>query len=226
MEITKLLDEVNKDAILTAHHLDLYNQLSKIINDKEQLKKADNTILRWMQDAFTADLVICIGRICDNHPKTISLVRFLFELKKKTNNHYLSRERHIKLYKPHPIVSFGDLSFDKLAGEGQQSFSTNLISADIAKITNEEPIKKILKYRNQYVAHNDKIKDEAPTYDELFQAFNQIESMIKKYNLLLRASLYNKLAPVVQGYWEEVFTIPWINNEKLLALKPPIPPSQ
>jgi hypothetical protein len=212
MEMEKWLEEVNKDNILTAHHLDLFNKLSQIVTNNKELQKMDSTILDWMQDAFTTDLVICIGRICDRDKRTISLTRFLETLKDKPE--YLTRERYVKLW-PTSEDFFAQRGFDHLAGENQQSFSTAIISADIKKITEEDPIKKILIYRHQHIAHSDKEKSEAPMYNELFQAFKIIEDLIKKYNLLLRTSTYTSLAPVMQGYWEEVFTIPWINREKM-----------
>ena len=204
------LNEVSKDAILTAHHLDLFDKLNGIVNANEALKKVDSTILRWMKDAFTADLVISIGRICDRDKRTLSLTRFLETLKERPE--YLTRERYVKLW-PASDSFFANRGFDNLAGEDQSVFSTDIIQADIKRITDEDPIKKIMAYRHQYVAHNDKEKGEAPTYDELFQAFDVIEKIIKKYNLLIRTSYYRKLAPVMQGDWEEVFTVPWMSRQ-------------
>lgn len=216
MEIEKWLDEVIKEATITTHHLDLYKKLTDILNSNEELRKMDNTILLWMRDAFTTDLVISIGRLCDRDRRSLSFVRFLEEL--KNHPEYLTRERHVKFYappKPDPVVSFGDMSFDDLAGPGQQIFSTDLITADITRITEQDPIKKILTYRHQHVAHSDKEQQEAPTYDELFEAFNIVENVIKKYTRLLRAQHYTQFAPVMQSNWEEVFTIPWIKMEKI-----------
>ncbi len=57
-----------------------------------------------------------------------------------------------------------------------------------------------------------KKRGEAPRYDELFQAFDVIEKIVKRYNLLIKTSYYTKLTPVMQGDWEELFTIPWMNR--------------
>ncbi len=149
------LNEVSKDAILTAHHLDLFDKLNGIVNANETLKKVDSTILRWMKDAFTADLVISIGRLCDRDKRTLSLTRFLETLKERPE--YLTRERYVKLW-PVSDSFFANKGFDSLAGEDQAVFSTDIIQADIRRITDEDPIKKIMAYRHQYVAHNDKEK--------------------------------------------------------------------
>ena len=61
----------------------------------------DNTLFGWMRRAFTVDLIIGIGRLCDDDKNTKSLVRFLRALKKDEN--YLSRKKYVSLYEQkHP----------------------------------------------------------------------------------------------------------------------------
>jgi hypothetical protein len=208
------LDKLNKDIHSIFHHLDLFKKLSKIISSNQSLDKMDATLLVWMKRAFTADLIISVGRICDKDPRTESLVRFLEDL--QHNKDYLSRERYIKLYRSSDklMLELGNRDFDKLAGLGQQTFPVTIIQADIVKITEDNLFKKILTYRHQYVAHSDENRSEiVPTYDELFRVFEIIEGIVKKYNLLLRAASLSAATPVMQGNWAEVLTIPWIDGE-------------
>lgn len=219
------LAKLDNDIIQAFHHLDLFKKFGEIIDNNETLKTMDNTLLVWMRTAFSVDLVISMGRICDRDKRTDSLVRFLEDLKEKNN--LLRRERYLGLWKDGNFVRassadkdfgkdfFANKGFDSLAGEGREYYSPDLIKADIKKITESEPIRKILTYRNQYIAHSDRAKDESPSYTELFQAFEIIEKIVKRYNLLLRAASFHKFTPVMQGDWQEVFTVPWIKREVL-----------
>jgi hypothetical protein len=206
------LDKLNKEAISICHHLDLFKKLGEIIDKNQKIKEMDNTLVGWMRRAFITDLIIAIGRICDKDTRTGSLVNFLQELKDKKD--YLTRERFVQLYpEDDRWDGIANADFDNLAGTGEQIFPPRIILEDILRITEEEPFKKILLYRHQYIAHSDKGREEISiTFAELYQAFDIIEEIVKKYNLLLRSSQFVKLAPEMQGYWEEVLTIPWIEQ--------------
>lgn len=209
--IEKILDKLTNDTILIFHHLNLFRKFNEIIKVNQRLNKMDSTILDWMTTAFTNDLVIGIGRICDRDKRTDSLVQFLGELKNAPG--YLMRNRHIKLYNSvdNFMLNIANNSFDKLAGKGQDSFSSSFIDLDIIRITEENPCKKIRDFRNQYIAHSEKVKNNPlPTYDELFESFEIIKEIVKKYNLLIRAASMSDLIPTIQGNYEEVFTVPWI----------------
>lgn len=214
----KWLKELNNEITLIFHHLDLYKKLSEIIDNNKSFEKMDNTLLIWMRKSFTVDLVIGIGRICDNGKETKSLIRFLHKLKK--NEQYLTRKRYIKLCTnsfddPLAHKAFLDIQniyFDNLAGKGVDIIPGNRIDKDIVKLTKQDPCKKILDFRNEYIAHLAKIKKPAPIYNELFEAFKIIEEIANKYNTFITGGNM-VFTPIMQGYWSEVLTIPWINNK-------------
>ncbi len=206
----KWIENLTNEISTEFHNKYLLEKFHHIVNNNHELRKMNGTVLTWMHNAFTDDLVISIGRICDGDNRTDSLLRFLKALKDKPE--YLTRERHVKFYEPNPIISFGDLSFDKLAGQGQTTFPISIILADIENITNLDPVRKVLQYRNTYIAHNDRNKTQNPTFEELFEAFKIVEDIIKKYNLLIRASALRTATPTIQGDWQEVFTIPWVKS--------------
>lgn len=143
--------------------------------------------------------------------KTKSLVKFLEALKREPE--YLTRSRYIGLCKNSSltnIIEQANKSFDKLAGNGNNSYPASLIDKDIRKLTKEGPCKKIFDFRHDYVAHKAKNKRPAPTEGDLFKAFKVIEDIMKKYNSLLKANSVLYFTPEIQSDWEEVFTIPWI----------------
>lgn len=206
------LKKLNDEVMLLYHHLDLYKKLSEIIEKNQQLQAMDNTILAWMKRAFSLDLAVGICRICDTHPKSASFVQFLRELKNKTE--YLKRERYISLY-PKLDLEWANRDFDNLAGENKALFPVYKIEADINKITKEEPFNKIKIFRDKYLAHSDKVRVKITVkYDEIFNAFEILQKIIIQYNVLMRATSFTQLTPTMQGYWEEVFTIPWVQSAK------------
>ena len=203
------LIKLNSDVIAVFHHLDLFQELNSIINKNEVLMKMDFTLLGWMRIAFTNDLVIGIGRICDRSKRTRSLVSFLENLKNSSN--LLTRKRYLQLHKSNLEKEYANISFDKLAGKNKNRYSLTRIEGDIRKLTKQGACYKIIRYRHKFIAHNDKYKTRhIPKYKELLEAFEIIEAMVKKYNLLLRATTVVTLRPTSQGDWQKALTVPWI----------------
>ena len=161
----KWLEEIQQAAFTIFHHLSLFRQLGEIIDSNKKFKTMDQTLFVWMRRAFTVDLVIGIGRLCDDSKNTKSLVRFLRTLKK--DKFYLSRERYTDLYKnkfsndsmaDNFMKELAHKHFDRLAGKKVESYPKANIEADIAKLIKENPCQKILGFRNEYIAHLGKIK--------------------------------------------------------------------
>lgn len=211
----EFLEQINSEVISIFHHLDLFMKVNEIISKNTRLASMDLTLMVWMRRAFTVDLVMGIGRICDTDKRTKSLVRFLQELKSESCQECLSRDAYIKLYRSENAFMLGlaNGDFDRLAGPGEQSYATEKIDIDLKHLVEENPCKRIRDFRDQYVAHSDLIKNnQPPTYDDLFASFGVIKEIVKKYNLLLRAANMIDLTPTIQGNWEEVLTVPWIHK--------------
>jgi len=213
----KWLEELNNEIFSIFHHLDLYKKLAEIIDNNKSFEKMDKTLLEWMRKSFIVDLVIGIGRICDNSRGTKSLVRFLQELKNKEE--YITRKRYLKFFNnfhrdkliDSHMFEIQNNYFDKLAGKGIDKLPKKRIDGDIAKLVKKNPCKKIIDFRNEYLAHIAKIKKPVPTHGELVAAFKVIEEIVKKYNVLIRGA-NSEFTPIMQGNWGEVLTIPWIEN--------------
>lgn len=214
--MNEFLDRINSEVIAIFHHLDLFKKLNEIIRKNVRLMQMDATLLTWMRESFTVDLIMGIGRICDTDKRTQSLVRFLGELKNRPE--LLTRDAYIQLYRGEDalMLGFANRDFDGLAGSGNQSLAPEKIDIDLKRLIGDSPCKKIRDFRDQYVAHSDAAKDNpSPTYDDLFAAFEVIKEVVKKYNLLLRATSMVSLTPAIQGNWEEVLTIPWLEKSRV-----------
>ena len=214
----KLIKLIN-DVVFIFNHLDLFKKLGDIIDKNQSLKTMDQTLLTWMRNAFIVDLVISIGRICDDDARTSSLVQFLKELKQKEE--YLTRKRHVELYNTSDssVLDIPNRTFDNLAGKKEQIYPPAKIEADISRITRDNPCYKILYFRHQYIAHSDSVKTvDPPTLGELFEAFEIIKEIVLSYNVLIWATAMMDLTPSMQGDWAKVLTIPWVGNRKEIEL--------
>lgn len=213
----KWFEELNKEAFLIFHHLNLFKQLFEILDKNESLKSMDRTLFQWMRTAFTTDLVIGIGRLLDDKKNSLSFIRFLHELKDRDD--YLSRKKYVEKYNNFSgvgsirkyMLELANKHFDNLAGEGTDIYPVAKINEDISILIQKPPCRDVIGFRNQYVAHLSKIKySSPPTYEELFNTFEIIETVMKKYNLIMNAAHIDSFTPTPQGYWQQPLTIPWI----------------
>lgn len=203
------LKELNSELNIIYHHLDMFKQVNEIIEKNEKLKKMNDwSLIVWMKRAFTSDLVIGLGRICDDNKKTNSLYECLRELKQ--NPALLARNRFVRLYGSDSKSAHRD--FDELSGQGEDTYPIEYIEQDMKAIKEENPCKKIKDYRDKYVAHTDldKMADK-PKYHDLFSAYAVIEEVVKKYNRLVKASV-GDLTPTPLGDLWEVLTVPWLDK--------------
>jgi hypothetical protein len=191
----------------------------------------DPTLLNWMRWSFTVDLVIGMYRvICDRDERSNSFYNFLEELKKDRNKIYRTRGRYVSLYTQGPNLDSSLLrhklrlangDFNRLAGNNRKLFPLYKIKPDMSRITEKrgiKEIKRIIRFRNQYLAHSDKKRRKVNlTYSQLFDVFNMFEEMFKKYYLLITASSIWDLRSTMQGNWKQVLTIPWISSSNKIS---------
>lgn len=117
---------------------------------------------------------------------------------------YLTKERYIDLYSDSCSKDLEPQHFENLAGKGANQFPLEKIDQDIHVLLKGEVTKKVTTYRDQYVAHLDKFQNPGPFfYQDLFDATEEIERIIKKYELLLTASALMGATPTIQGDWQE-----------------------
>jgi len=208
VSIEGIFAEITKDVQKIFLNLKLFEYWIEITNKNEKLRSMDPRVRDWMGFSFTVDLVIRIACLCDDSKNTYSLVKWLRKLEK--NEKYLSRKRFIDLYKNSIRgVDGANMDFDNLAGKGNDAYPTSLIKKDIKKLKNENPMKKIVEFRNQHLAHRAKKKNPPPTYKDLFDAIKVIEEIMIKYIFLMEGHSMMELEPSIGGYWKEVYTIPW-----------------
>ena len=76
----------------------------------------------------------------------------------------------------------------------------------------EKRCRKVMKYRHKVVAHRSTM-DLTLTIEEIDEALDAVEEMLKKYYLLFTGAGLLGAEPAIQFDWQTVFTIPWIPPE-------------
>jgi len=212
------LKELNKAFFYLRQDYELFKEISSIIEQNSKMKEMDRTALDWMEESGVGNLLISFGRICDPSKNAKSLVKFLKNLKRKENRDYLSRKTHITKNagsKRGYSEEDANEAFDVLAGIETEFFPLQKIEEDIRLLTQGDPCKRIMSFRNEIVAHiGEKSKSIPFTFDELSRGFKIIETILKKYNTLITGEAHVSFTPPLRGYWQEVFTIPWIEEEQ------------
>ena len=211
-KMLKRLKLIWNETVSVFHHLNLFKFTDGLFEKNKRLREKDSTYFDWIMQSSTVDLIIRTARLCDDRTDTESLTRFLRKLKKDT--YLLSRERYKNLYKKDPmdLKDLADHYFDKLAGKNESHYPEKLIDADIKTLTQDNPCRRIIDYRNEYIAHLAKEKGPASTYNELFESLTILSNLENKYEMLLKASSSMSHTPTIQGNWREVLTIPWLSK--------------
>lgn len=213
VQLIEWLEKLHKEVVSLFHGLQLFRFTRDAHTKNPKLKKGDSTLFHWIMKSASVDLIVKVSRLCEENKNTESLVQFLHKLKREDS--YLSRAVYTSLYKndSQELKGLADRDFDRLAGKGKNCYPKSKIEADIKRLTKSDPCKKITQYRNEYIAHLSKIRNPAPTYNDLFRAAQVISRITKRYYLLLKASNVMSHTPTIQGDWQYPFFIAWMRKK-------------
>jgi hypothetical protein len=98
-----------------------------------------------------------------------------------------------------------------LPGETTQEFLSRYLAADLQRLQAIEALHK--EFIDRRLAHYDKATrlGTLPTMQELYGAVGDVEKMVIKYHLLLKAETV-RLLPITQYDWKAIFRSPWITE--------------
>jgi hypothetical protein len=196
----------------------IFWEVQEIIKKNAKIQKP-SSFYEWMANVYATDSAIGVRRLLDPDHKniSISLARLFTEIQGKPE--VISRSRFLNLYKnsdyPVEMKSFleksANQSFDKFAGEGKSYIDPSLVASDLSTI--QEKAKNLHRYANKRIAHFDRGEfTELPTFNELNECLDSLESILKKYMLLFRAVAYTRVLPVWQYDWKAIFRESWISE--------------
>jgi len=103
-----------------------------------------------------------------------------------------------------------DTRFDEIAGAGREYLNAGDIDTEIQRLIDKTA--ELHKYVNKRVAHHDRKEfTEIPTFDDLHEAIDYIEELLRKYWSLFTA--FHISVCVRRHYdWRDVFRYPWITR--------------
>src|SRR5207245_2101255 len=109
----------------------------------------------------------------------------------------------------HDPEAYKDGSFDSLVGPGQNTLYPALLEGEIQSLVTKTGSLK--HYVNKRIAHYDRKDFTAfPSFQEVDDAIEYLEILLKKYWNLFHGQSYTTLLPTWTYEWKDVFRYPWI----------------
>jgi len=201
------------EAVVNQH---VFWEVQDIIRVNRQLQNTSSVFYDWMGSTFIHSTVLSVRRQLDTDKNSISLHRFLLELKEFPE--LISRDYHVSLYNrleysaefAHHQANY---TYDRHVGEKAGVLDVNTIQMEInsLKIASEN----LHHYADRVIAHHDKrgLERQTPKFNYLSECVAVLEKLVLRYTLLLNGAWQDSLLPTFQYDWKEVFRIPWIPSE-------------
>ena len=198
------LSVIHNDIQWLSSNYFIYREIKKIISNNKNIQE-NNAIYHWMSMVVNDSIAMGIRRQICKRKDSISLFRLLHAFKRKPQ--IISSERYVALYTTLP-QSFAHHDFDNLAGKERKYIDAERIEADIMYL--KEKTGNVEIFANKRVAHyGDESYENIPTNDEIQEALDCLEALLKKYLLIFRAESWD-IIPIFQFDWLRPLREPWI----------------
>ena len=168
-----------------------------------------------MSSNFANSTVLAVRRQVDNDRKSVSLLRFLAELKEFPS--LISREYHRTLYhRPEFPDGQAAVIYDDHVGKGLTELNVDTVQQEIDSL--KAAAQRLQHYADRRVAHFDTRGPEGPTpkFDDLTNCLALIEKLVLRYLMLLKGVSQSSLLPPYDYDWKAIFRIPWATDRKKL----------
>lgn len=180
------------------------------ITEKNPKVSKNNSYWDFFKKIYISSMVLEICRQVDKDERSLSLINFLIQL--RNDSFGINQSDFLKQYsnKKHAVQIWKD-SF-----ENKKCVDCAMVILDIKKL--ESNTGKIYKFRNKKIAHKDKNNRLrfSLTFNDLKKAVKSIQNITEKYAWLFNVSnLPSSFYSTFADNWEEIFTIPWINKNKI-----------
>lgn len=211
VDIDSWIREITDSTIALHQKLHLLDMFTEIVDSSSNLQEGDLTFVNQAHRSMVADIVISIGRLCDQSSDSQSVVQLIHQLKNKRSE-LLRRERYLERYDD-DNRHLADRDFDELAGEGKSQYPQRKLDELEDMLTVQQPIKKVIDFRHEYIAHYDQDQGEKPSYDQLRGCFGVIGDVVDELSRLLTGKAHITFVPQVSLEWLDIFTKPWIDDQ-------------
>jgi hypothetical protein len=209
-ELNKWLPRIHEDIQLLLINRHVFRVTQAVIEANPRIQ-THGIFLSWMARAYANDQMVGVRRQIDGRGDVVSLLRLLGQIKK--NPQLLTRERFVSRYKVEHYP-YAHKTFDKIAGLGQDCINAAMMEEDLKKL--KDTTRNLQTYINQEITH---IRDKPvgsvptlpklPTFAELDECLDLIESLLRKYRFLLYG-IMEDILPVFLSDWTQIFREPWV----------------
>jgi hypothetical protein len=202
------LETISHEVTLLVWSNNLYKEIREIVAANPAINTG-NKFYDWLTRNYVHTALMGLRRQLDRHKDAISLRKLLDDM--QVNCSLLTREHHLSLYAKEMRI-LGVRTFDQLSGAGRNTYPKEKIEADQQRLEEIDALHK--EFIDRRIAHYDKVNrlGTLPTFQELYDAVDDVEKTVIKYHLLLKAETV-LLLPITQYDWKVIFQSPWITEE-------------
>lgn len=193
----------------------IFWEVQTIIRRNPDLHKP-SSFYSWMGNMYAAAMSASVRRLVDRRKDTVSFVRLLEQVKRYPD--LLSRvEYRSRCANPNLPQGYMDKDYDRLVGEGRKQPEPHTIDDEIRKLVDRTT--RLKEFVDTHVAHlaADPAK-ELPTFQELDDAIDCLEELLKRYLRLFRGVSLTSALPTWQYDWQEIFHYRWITDDNVTQL--------
>ena len=176
----------------------MFKTVWRLIDENPELQKRQSHLYMWLHDLYAEGMAMAIRRLCDNDPRTVSLVRFLAFVKRDPS--VISRTAYGERFPADTITAPGlpadvkavlrdhliNRGYDQTAGEGILQPRGKDLGKEIGEL--KRLADEIVEYATKRIAHFDKEPPtQFPTLKAIDAVIDHATELVRKYNLLLKA---------------------------------------
>lgn len=192
-------------SLMVSRHV--YRRVQEIIAANPAIQQSSSFYDCYATE-HAAYAAMAIRRSLDTDKQAISLARLLDSISKFPK--VLSRERYVGAITGRGYsASYGESGFDDLVGIDQKHVDPEKVKAELEELQRLGDSCKA--YTDRRIAHTDKRPPEKlPTFPEIDACIEHIETVVKRYLLLIRQVCQFDILPTWMYDWEEIFRKPWL----------------
>jgi HEPN superfamily AbiU2-like protein len=199
------LKEISHEFTAVGHVDDVFWQVHAIMAGDANLKNG-GIFQEWITRTYTDSVAIRLRRIGDRRKDTVSLWRFLEELKSAEGR--LTRAWYKAMWPP-DLAHLASTRFDHLAGVGARYVSREVISAKQLEL--DAALDAADGFANERIAHRRREPSlPSPKFSDIRQCLAASFRVFEWCALLIDAASWETPVPMLQSNWLRVFRTPWL----------------
>jgi HEPN superfamily AbiU2-like protein len=194
-----------------------FRDVYEVFKNNRRLQEVGNHLWDWMLLNYAASVLIRIRRQAEGQKNTIDLDQLLRAIACQPDVITRGRRAAIlglnQLPAHHQYLdnrAFTDtwVRTPSQAGEDHDHVDRSIVQADLGYL--QDAVQRVAEYANRKIAHRTRVAVNDLSFADIDRAFDAIETLLKKYHLLLTGTALYEAEPVPQFNTHEVFTFAWI----------------